>query len=241
MRIFYLFLIVSLHTFFAFGQHEDFLDEEIWYCTKVVLNGEEVDYESLSVDNEYYYGPVIKNWPSDFDDEVYSDIEFCDEACSSEIYLIDEGELQIGPIYCLASESTFNLNYFCHIFRDFWEEIHDTTVTYEITEEEAYKELKITDLDGNQTFYRNVAPLSVESSEFSDLTIYPNPVKNELYFENLKTTASVRIYDLTGAELFQKNISEGQAQLELGFLSEGIYFYELKSDKAVKTGKLIKI
>lgn len=242
MRISYLFLILALQTSFVFGQHDEFLDEEIWYCTKIILDDEEMDYESLSTDNEYYYGSFIENWPSNYSDEVYSGLQFCDDACSSDIYLMDEGELQIGLIYCLASDTSLNLNYFCMLFRMFWEEAGEyVTVTYEITEEENYKELKITNPDGNQTFYRNVVPLSVDNTVFSNLKIYPNPVEEMIYLDNLKGKAEMRIFDLNGTELIRKNITENQAQLQMGFLSKGIYFYELKSDKAVKTGKLIKI
>lgn len=235
MRIFYLFLILVSQTLLAFGQHDEFLDEEIWYCSKIVLDDDEMSYESLSTDNEYYYGPSIENWHSWNGDEVYSSLQFCDDACSSDIYLMDEGQLQNGMIYCLASDNSLNLNDFCMLFRMFWEETGDyVTLTYEITEEENYKELRITNPDGNQTFYRNVAPLSLENTKFSNLKIYPNPVEEMVYLDNLKGKAEIRIFDLNGTELIRKIITENKAQLQMGFLSKGIYFYELKSEKAVK-------
>src|SRR5699024_589005 len=209
---------------------------------KIILEEEVIDYELLSVDNEYYYGAIIENWHSYDGSEVYSSIEFCDEACNSEIYLMEEGELQNGVIYCLASESSSDLNNFCGSFRMFWEQVGDyVTVIYEITEEEDYKELKITDSEGNQTFYRNVAPLSVENSEFSNLKIYPNPVREIVHFDHLKVETQLRIYDLAGKEMMKDVLEENQAQVNLNFLSKGIYIYTLKSDKSVKTGKLIKI
>lgn len=242
MRNFFLFIGLVLFTFSAFSQHEEFQDETFWYSSKVILNGNTFEYGAPIPHHSYYKGPVIESYYYEFGDEMISTIAYCDDECFSEVYFLEEGELQIDGFLCLASETSNNLDDYCDQFRLFWEQVGEfTTATYEIVEEEDYKELIITDVDGNQTFYRNVVPLSVDKNEFSDLRIYPNPIEEVIYFDNLPNPAVVRIFDLTGAELLQKNILEGQAQLELGFLSKGVYFYKLQSGTSIKTGKLIKL
>ena len=70
----------------------------------------------------------------------------------------------------------------------------------------------------------NVNGLTQHFSKSSD--IYPNPVFDVLYIDNVKNK-SVKIVDLHGKIQIYKTLTPGANNLDLSFLSNGIYLVKL--------------
>lgn len=73
----------------------------------------------------------------------------------------------------------------------------------------------------------------------SKVSIYPNPVKDELNFTNSDKISSVKIYDANG-KLIRSQKLEGQ-KISVSELNSGVYFIEIqKADGTVSYEKVIK-
>lgn len=71
------------------------------------------------------------------------------------------------------------------------------------------------------------------------LSIYPNPVLDNLYVnEQLGATASIKIYDIKGSEIYSGNIIN--KHLNVSFLLEGLYMYRIETEGELYTGKFLK-
>ena len=75
-----------------------------------------------------------------------------------------------------------------------------------------------------------------ENNTESSLTIYPNPVKDQLFVE-AKENSTLMIYNQTGKMVYSEPIKLGKNQLNLETLSPGMYFVRLANDS--KYRKLI--
>jgi len=74
--------------------------------------------------------------------------------------------------------------------------------------------------------------------ENMSLNIYPNPVRDNLYLDNLPANSTLQITDMQGKTVIQ-TAAHGQT-LDVSNLKPGIYFIKVESEKGVYTSKLIK-
>jgi uncharacterized repeat protein (TIGR01451 family) len=84
-----------------------------------------------------------------------------------------------------------------------------------------------------------VDELDVESFDFSDINIYPNPAKDNLNIsmpENLELL-SVELFDVQGKRV---KVFTNQTELYLNQLHKGVYFLRLVTDKGIHHAKFIK-
>ncbi len=133
----------------------------------------------------------------------------------------------------------------------------------EATDDYFYIEIKTNDIAGKTilhiTFYNeadisdsvgytltfDVATSIAEISLPMEISIFPNPVKEILLFDlsNLPSELkSLRIYNYTGAIIFsnEKIAHSSLIQLRVDNLSQGLYFYELKTKNGSRfNGKFI--
>lgn len=70
------------------------------------------------------------------------------------------------------------------------------------------------------------------------LGIYPNPATDFLNV-NLQEDAFVRIYDLHGRQVLNKNLKSGNHKLDISVLSKGVYIIKLESNIEVKAERII--
>lgn len=63
------------------------------------------------------------------------------------------------------------------------------------------------------------------------IDLYPNPTNSLLYLENLPINSSVKLYNLDGKLLLQKQFKEEKASLDLSALSKGVYLLEIWNSK----------
>jgi hypothetical protein len=92
-----------------------------------------------------------------------------------------------------------------------------------------YSNMLFIRVDGGQAGVAGLYSLSpttsinqVEKSN-NQLTIYPNPVNDVLYF-NVSKNAKIKIYDLIGNLILEQEHNAGQHAIHLNHLSKGMYF-----------------
>jgi hypothetical protein len=81
--------------------------------------------------------------------------------------------------------------------------------------------------------------LDVEDNTLSNLTMYPNPVTDELKINGIEGDAAVKIYDIYGKQLIDINNLQ-DSSIDVSFLSEGIYFIKIENKNSSRTMKFVK-
>lgn len=79
-----------------------------------------------------------------------------------------------------------------------------------------------------------------ETSDNQSLKYFPNPVKDILNITNDKNIQKVEIVDITGKQVFSKEINAKNAQIKVDNLAKGIYIVKTISEGKVETFKIIK-
>ena len=88
--------------------------------------------------------------------------------------------------------------------------------------------------------YMFTAPVGIIENNLSDIDIYPNPFKNNIYFDNTANVSYCKIYDLSGKIVFQQETEGGK--LDLSTLKNGFYVCEFLNENLEPMGrkKIIK-
>ncbi len=69
---------------------------------------------------------------------------------------------------------------------------------------------------------------------------YPNPTTDILYLKSDKNSMNLSLYSLTGQLVFTESISSNVAQIDLSFLSDGIYLLKVENEAGVETLQVVK-
>ena len=80
--------------------------------------------------------------------------------------------------------------------------------------------------------------LGVADNAVENFSFYPNPVKNEINFNNIFSFSTVEIYGVQGNLISSEIISEGQNSLPIN-LPSGLYFVNFRNDAQTVTEKMI--
>lgn len=78
-----------------------------------------------------------------------------------------------------------------------------------------------------------------ENSGAANPNVYPNPFNSEIIFIAMQKTV-LTITDVSGRNVFNSTLEEGNNRLDLDFLNKGIYFATLHSAGKTFTQKIIK-
>ena len=103
-----------------------------------------------------------------------------------------------------------------------------------------YYRLKMMDNDGQ---FKYSKAISIERGKGLSVSVFPNPVKNELTialdFESQK--GQIEVFDVLGRSVFQQN-TEGGNLLTINTLnwSKGIYFLKIGDGQKIFQQKIIK-
>lgn len=83
--------------------------------------------------------------------------------------------------------------------------------------------------------------LGLESFVDNELSVYPNPVKNELHIDmDIERDVTINIFDVSGKLVIFETV-QGQANtIQMKGLSKGIYFANVKSSEKSRTFKIVK-
>ena len=77
-----------------------------------------------------------------------------------------------------------------------------------------------------------------------DITLFPNPVSNELYLINLDLQSKIKIVDISGRKYDVKtipNLEQQSLKITLSHLQSGTYIVKVLSEKGMtKSFKIIK-
>ncbi|HMI07375.1 MAG TPA: T9SS type A sorting domain-containing protein [Flavobacterium sp.] len=82
--------------------------------------------------------------------------------------------------------------------------------------------------------------LATDGFDAAHFSYFPNPVKDVLNIAYDKNIDAVKIYNLTGQTVINRNINSDKAQIEMQSLPKGAYFAEIVSGTSMKTIKVIK-
>ncbi len=106
---------------------------------------------------------------------------------------------------------------------------------------EAFRLLNFEENGSTYSFSDSCGTVDISEISSNKIKIYPNPFFNQLTFshaDNAQTTIS--LYNFLGQRVLQQTFTKSTT-INTEQLSEGIYFYELWSNKGtLKTGKLVK-
>jgi len=88
------------------------------------------------------------------------------------------------------------------------------------------------------TFYVNVSACTdiEEQSGNYNLSVFPNPAKNQLYLKSTKELGNVTITDIIGRTVYINKTSESELEIDLTSLNSGVYFIKIEN----YTSKFIK-
>lgn len=88
----------------------------------------------------------------------------------------------------------------------------------------------------------NSAQLSVNQNSVGRFLVYPNPVSDKLFisFPATFSEAKISLYNVLGQIIFEKTIQNSETSILLDNINSGIYFYKIKSNSFVQSGKIIK-
>ncbi len=111
----------------------------------------------------------------------------------------------------------------------------DGTSTY-IIMVEGYDSTKA----GNFQLELSCGALEISDNQFTEVTLYPNPVKDILNFSAKNDITSIAIFNVNGQELINKTVNSLNSELDLSYLSSGIYFAKVMANNATETFKIIK-
>lgn len=89
----------------------------------------------------------------------------------------------------------------------------------------------------NTTF---VESLGIVESDFSHLTVFPNPVKNVLQISNTSILTTIEITSILGKQILFKNVDALTSEIDLSEISNGVYFVKINSGYGEQIVKIIK-
>jgi subtilisin family serine protease len=73
------------------------------------------------------------------------------------------------------------------------------------------------------------------------ISIYPNPFEDKLILQNTKSIDSeLLLFDVQGRLILQQRWNSSSLEINTQHLASGCYFYHIKSDFGVQSGKLVK-
>ena len=82
----------------------------------------------------------------------------------------------------------------------------------------------------------------VSENSINNLTIYPNPTNDKLYFKNIKEGDFIKIQDLNGREIYIEEVKSELVEIDLThYACKGIYFVSILNNNSVLATKKIAL
>lgn len=99
------------------------------------------------------------------------------------------------------------------------------------------------ELSGINKITFDLKPVAIEPIAFnnnSELHIYPNPTKDQLFIESELNIEEIIIYDVYGRKCQQANETTSQQVLDVADLNTGIYFIKVVTDNNEIVKRFVK-
>lgn len=81
---------------------------------------------------------------------------------------------------------------------------------------------------------------AMEDFELKQSSFYPNPCNNNLHFNNYHSAISLELFDLNGKLRLKHPLENGQNEINVSSVKQGIYLAKVISNNSVSTFKIIK-
>lgn len=235
--IFFIITLFFLNTEKSIAQQSEFVSN-VWYIENLILNGE----SHFLPQNEEVQ--TSRLWV-DGDDSSFFYIDFCAEGAEGlgkGLTFLDNNHfsiymLSVPYMPCEIEENeAFKIKYCNFIWNNY-----DFPFHYVITEEENnIKKLEITVNNSDKAIYYS-SSLSAEKPKESDFTIYPNPTKDFIYVENIKSLQKLEVYNVLGEICLVKELNNTTQKIDVTNLSMGVYFFIFSNNnRIIKTEKIFK-
>lgn len=224
----------------------DLMNNE-WYIHKVVLSG----VEHLAPINQ-----ERTNWQVNSSEFLFNAgaiyLYYCTSCTLQGINFLPNNEFKVTDMVCLAMNDcnrqlgNDNSDFLMKFYDVFQVNQPDTVFQYQVTNvDSSTKQLKITNEDGDEAYFY-ISKLSVTTTAFSKVTVFPNPVENSLNI-NLESVPEMNcrfvLYDMSGKQVKRiEELSSKTISIDTSDLKNGIYFLTILNDKGrvQKTEKIIK-
>ncbi len=83
--------------------------------------------------------------------------------------------------------------------------------------------------------------LGVGNTALPSFSVYPNPFSSSLYFENETSNSEISVFTTQGNLVYQAKLNSTTVQLDLSFLSSGIYIIELTQNSLMTPIRITKL
>ena len=98
-----------------------------------------------------------------------------------------------------------------------------------------YYRIQVKDVDGKKDFSNIVL---LQTASFSPVSTYPNPVKDQLYFNSRDVITAVTISSITGRKMFSTGVQNNV--VNVADLPKGIYIVSFTTKGTTQTIKFLK-
>lgn len=95
-------------------------------------------------------------------------------------------------------------------------------------------------IDDMEMIYNPGNPSSIETQDLSEITAYPNPVKNRLFIKGITSGVNYSVNTVLGKEIVRGEINKTSNTIDVSSYNKGVYFINLTSKGANKTIRFIK-
>ncbi len=237
MKRFLLPILLGIYSMHAFGQDPEILNRT-WLLHSVIIDG-----ESTTAPHTFptHYQEAMFMEQSDDDFEFY--FETCSSCSGDLFYSQTEDEFEFTFVACFANnlcftdwQQTFNHQIYEAFFYD-----HDGEIlSYEIIPIDTDTDsLVLTAANGDQVIYQDQPFLGLEDTFISEVSLFPNPVSEELFLDSGNTQIELlKVFNLSGQMVLQqKNANQS---IDVSSLPYGMYFLEVSTSEGKAIKKFIK-
>lgn len=228
-------IIILLCIFISFSAlaQDPQLFENTWYLQKLTIDTLEILPPDNNPENtEHTFDESGSGFLTGYCDFLGCDITFDNSNDSFNINSI----VAFGPGCVHPDDVAFHAIYtdYLHEYQNF------NPYFFEITNDNDIIFLEFTNANGNKALYSNQL-LAVNEQELVAVSVFPNPVINELKIASKTVIEYISIYNITGQLVKQMAPVSNNSTINLEELVSGVYFVKLTTEEgAVSTRKIIK-
>jgi hypothetical protein len=85
-----------------------------------------------------------------------------------------------------------------------------------------------------------ISTLADQDFDMTQFSYYPNPVINLLNVSYSQEMTNVKVYNMVGQQLLNKNVNATSTQIDMSGYANGAYFIKVSTENAMKTVRVIK-